>query len=92
MTGSRGSVVIRANNAIQFTVSGPGEIVATDNGDPADLVLFPSTERKAFSGLALVIARAKAGQPGQITVTARSDGLRASQLIITITASGKPAN
>jgi beta-galactosidase len=70
-----GRTVPNADNAITFEISGPGEIVATDNGDPTDLNAFPSHDRKAFSGLALVIVKAKPGEAGTITVTARSTGL-----------------
>jgi beta-galactosidase len=68
-------MIPRAMNLIHFEASGPGEIVATDNGDPTDMTAFPSEDRKAFNGLALVIVRAKRGQSGQIFVSARSDGL-----------------
>jgi beta-galactosidase len=68
-------MVPRSMNLIHFEASGPGEIVATDNGDPTDMTSFPSRDRKAFNGLALVIVRAKRGQRGPITVIARSDGL-----------------
>jgi beta-galactosidase len=68
-------VVPRSMNLIHFDISGPGEIVATDNGDPTDMTAFPSHDRKAFNGLAVVIVRARRGQRGQITVSAQSDGL-----------------
>ncbi|KAK3988902.1 glycoside hydrolase family 2 protein [Cladorrhinum sp. PSN332] len=74
----KGGVAPRANNNIVFSVEGPGEIVATDNGDPYDFVSFPSKERKAFGGLALVIVRATG--EGKITVTASSKGLSASKV------------
>ncbi|WP_436489561.1 beta-galactosidase GalB [Chitinophaga sp. ARDCPP14] len=77
-----GVLVPRAGNRIRFEVSGPGEIVATDNGDPADLQSFSSTERKAFSGLAMVIVRAKPGTTGPIKVTAQSPGLTPAQVIL----------
>jgi len=70
-----GRMVPRAMNSIHFEITGPGEIVATDNGDPTDMTPFPSTDRKAFNGLALVIVRAKRGQRGRIVVTAKADGL-----------------
>ncbi|HVU58667.1 MAG TPA: beta-galactosidase GalB [Puia sp.] len=88
---AKGVIVPRADNDITFEISGPGEIVATDNGDPADLRSFASKERKAFNGMALVIVRAKAGQrslkaqtgaPGKITVIARSKGLVAGRVVI----------
>ena len=31
----------------QFEVEGPAEIVATDNGDPTDMIAFPSHGRAA---------------------------------------------
>ncbi|KAI1079525.1 glycoside hydrolase family 2 protein [Whalleya microplaca] len=83
VVNSRGDVVPRADNAITFSLSGAGEIVATDNGDPADMTAFPSKERKAFSGLALVIVRAKAGVSGLITVTATGENLSGTEVTIT---------
>jgi beta-galactosidase len=68
-----GQLVPRSMNMIHFEVRGPGEIVATDNGDATDLNVFPSPDRKAFNGLALAIVRATG--PGPIIVTARSQGL-----------------
>jgi len=70
-----GIMVPGAGNLIRFSVSGPGEIIATDNGDSTDFNVFSSHERKAFSGLALVIVKSKRGLAGEITVTAKSDGL-----------------
>lgn len=78
----KGMLVPQANNQITFAVSGPGEISATDNGDPTDLVSFHSMERKAFNGLALAVVRAKAGQPGAIKVTAKSEGVTVGQITI----------
>jgi beta-galactosidase len=77
-----GQMVPRSMNLIHFEVSGPGEIVATDNGDPTDMTAFLSRDRKAFSGLALVIVRARRGQSGQITVIARSAALTEARAII----------
>jgi beta-galactosidase len=78
-----GLIAPRAMNEIHFSISGPGEIVATDNGDPTDMTAFPSKDRKAFNGLALVIVRAKRGQTGSIIVTAKSQGLSESQTTVT---------
>jgi beta-galactosidase len=79
-----GLLAPEADNRIRFEIAGPGEIVATDNGDPADLEAFPSKERKAFNGMALVIIRAKAGAAGQIKVTAIAAGLTMSEAVIDI--------
>ena len=64
-----------AQNEITFEISGPGEIVATDNGDPTDMNIFSNPQRKAFNGLALAIVKAQRGRTGAITLTAKSDGL-----------------
>jgi beta-galactosidase len=78
----KGLLVPRSNNHIKFSVEGPGEIVATDNGDATSFESFQSPERNAFNGLALVIVRAKAGQPGTIILKAESDGLKSSAIQI----------
>ena len=48
ITDKAGNVVPRSKNRISFSVSGPGEIVATDNGDPTGFESFQSKERNAF--------------------------------------------
>lgn len=78
-----GRMVPRAMNRIRFEISGPGEIVSTDNGDPTDMTAFPSTERNAFNGLVLAIVRAKRGQSGEILLTAKSEGLLQARTKIT---------
>ncbi|MDT0676549.1 beta-galactosidase GalB [Autumnicola musiva] len=77
-----GLTVPTAINNVQFEVEGPGEIVATDNGDPTNMNPFPSHQRKAFNGKALVIVRPTAGKPGAIKVKARSEGLSNSEITI----------
>ncbi len=72
----------RAGDHIRFTIEGPGEIVATDNGDPTSFEPFRSAERNAFNGLALVIVRAKPGLAGTIRVKASSGSLRAGSVVL----------
>jgi beta-galactosidase len=74
--------VPNAHNHIRFSVEGPGEIVATENGDPTNFTPFPSHEREAFNGLALVIVRGISGESGEITVSAESDGLKAAEIVV----------
>jgi beta-galactosidase len=75
----------RADNRIRFDLDGPGEIVATDNGDPTSFESFPSHDRKAFNGLCLVIVRGRAGVPGRINLTATAGGLKTGTASITTT-------
>jgi beta-galactosidase len=75
-------MVPRAKNRIRFEIEGPGEIVATDNGDATSFESFQSPERNAYNGLCLVVVRAKAGSRGSIKLTAHSDGLTSSSTTI----------
>ena len=63
-------------------VEGAGEIIATDNVDPCDMMEFSSTQRKAFSGMALGIIRSKEGKQGTVEVTVSSLGLESSTIEI----------
>lgn len=76
VTDDAGRTVPRVSPRVRFTVDGPGEIVATDNGNAIDHESFQSSERNAYNGLALVIVRAKRGASGVITVKAAAEGLK----------------
>ncbi|WP_233264204.1 beta-galactosidase GalB [Lysobacter panacisoli] len=79
-----GRVAPTAANRIAFTVDGPAEIVATDNGDPTDMEAFPSHERRAFSGAALVILRAIPGRSGKVTLHATASGLQGDDIALEV--------
>jgi beta-galactosidase len=83
VTDPAGLMAPRATNQIHFHIEGPGEIVATDNGDPTSFELFQSPTRKAFNGLCLVVIRSQAGPAGKIKLTATSAGLQPTALTIT---------
>jgi beta-galactosidase len=76
----KGLTVPRSDNPVRFEITGPGEIIATDNGDPTSLVSFQSQQRQAFNGLVLVIVRTRPGQGGDISLTAKSEGLATSTI------------
>jgi beta-galactosidase len=81
-------IVPTASNEIAFTISGPGNIIGVGNGDPAshepDVYLEKATsqstdsppqwKRSLFSGLAQIIVQSTR-EPGEITLTAKSQGL-----------------
>lgn len=48
-----GAVVPTASDVVTFSVSGPGVLVGTANGDPASLVNNQNPTRPAFHGLLL---------------------------------------
>lgn len=77
-----GIPVPNASDLIEFSVEGPAELVATDNGDPTDMTAFHSVSRKAFNGMALAIVRPKAGMPGKIVVYAKVEGMEDASLVL----------
>jgi len=83
VTDKHGRVAPRADNRIHLDIEGPGEIVATDNGDPTSFESFQAHDRKAFNGLCLVIVRGISGQPGKIKLAATVAGLEIGATSIT---------
>ena len=77
-----GLTVSRAKNLVRFELTGPGEIVAVDNGDATSFEPFQAKERRAYNGLALVVVRTKAGQPGALSLKAQSDGLAPAEIAL----------
>lgn len=77
-----GLLVPNADQKITFSIEGEGEIVATDNGNPADLVSFSSKERKTLAGLALVIVKSNINKKGILKIKATSNGLKLATLEI----------
>ena len=74
---AEGRVVPRTDTVVAFSVEGPAEMVATDNGDERDFSDFHKPVRRVLNGWAQAIVRAKRGASGTITVHATSDGLEA---------------
>lgn len=72
---AKGRMVPRADNHLKFSVSGPAEIVATDNGNATDLTPFQSLERKAFNGMALVVLRSAYQKTGKVVLKVETKGL-----------------
>ena len=75
LVDSKGRLVPNAKNALSFRLEGAGEIVATDNGDAANMVSFTAKARSAFNGLCLVIVKAHAGKTGHLKLIATGAGL-----------------
>ena len=76
--------VPRSNNLVNFSIEGPGKIVAVDNGDATSHDPFQASDRKAYNGLCLVIVKADKGATGTFTVKAASKGLKGSEIVIGI--------
>jgi beta-galactosidase len=74
-----GNLCPLADNLVRFRVEGAGRIAAVDNGNAATVEPFQAEQRKAFSGMALVIVRSERGRKGAIRVSAASEGLTSAQ-------------
>jgi len=77
-----GNLVPDADNKIQFTVKGAGEIAAVGNGDSATVEPFQADYRRAFYGKAMLIVKSKKGQKGEIKITAYSDELAVNPITL----------
>jgi beta-galactosidase len=79
---ANGAIVPNAESSVTFSVSGPGQLVGVDNGNPIDTSSYKGTSRKAFSGKVLAIVRST-GSPGSIVVSATSSGLTGGSVTVT---------
>jgi beta-galactosidase len=77
-----GLMVPKSNQEISFSIDGPGEIVATGNGNSVDHRSFLSKTRNAYNGMCLVIVRSIEGETGAITLRAKSDGLESDEVVV----------
>ena len=59
LTDGAGYLCPDADNLLDFSVSGPAEIVACGNGDPSSLEDFTAQKRQAFHGKCVVYLRSK---------------------------------
>lgn len=76
-----GRQVPRSKNHITFSVDGPAQIVAVDNGDATSFEPFQAKQHDAYNGLCLVILRST-GTPGAIGLKATSPGLKPAEVKI----------
>jgi beta-galactosidase len=76
-----GTLVPRADNLINFEISGAGFIAGVDNGSEISHESFKANHRQAFHGMALAIVQSK-GRPGPISLRATANGLAPAVVVI----------
>jgi beta-galactosidase len=76
-----GTLVPRADNLVNFEISGEGFIAGVDNGSEISHESFKANRRKAFHGMALVIVQSN-GKAGRISLKATAEGLSWASAII----------
>ncbi len=80
ITDANGISDPRAVNPVHFTVSGPAEIVGTDNGDESSFEPLTGPDHRTFYGKCVAIVRTRSGAPGAITLHAEAEGLQAASV------------
>lgn len=84
-----GHVVPTADNLVQFSIEGAGEIIGVDNGNPTDHDPHKADFRNAFHGLALAIVQSTR-EEGVVRLRAESEGLEGAFIEINITQDDTP--
>jgi beta-galactosidase len=64
----------KAENLVQFDISGPATIVGVGNANPVSLESYQQPKRKAWQGRCLVVLKAGKGK-GTVTLRAKAAGL-----------------
>jgi beta-galactosidase len=72
----------RAGNKVDFSITGPGTILGVDNGNSMDASAYKAATRSAFNGKCLAVVRSTGAGPGEITVTASSNGLASGSITL----------
>ena len=82
---AEGRVVPNAKVPVTFSLEGPGEIVATDNGDETDFADFHQPARRTFNGWAQALVRPLPNQAGTLRLTVKAEGLSPSTVTVKAT-------
>lgn len=82
VSDNNGIAVANARNRIKVTVEGAARLVGLDNGDSTDYDSYKGDNRRLFSGKLLAIIQSTL-EPGEVTVSIKSEGLWGKELVIT---------
>ena len=77
-----GMAVANARNRIKVSVEGAARLVGLDNGDSTDYDSYKGDNRRLFGGKLLAIIQATL-EPGEVSVTLKSEGLWSKELTFT---------
>lgn len=85
ITDAKGTINPNANHKVKFSITGPGKIIAVDNGDITSHESFQANERSTYHGTCIAILQATA-DTGAITLTATAENLNEASVTIQATA------
>ncbi len=72
----KGTIDPAAGTMLKFSVSGPAEIVAVDNGNIRSDEMTVGDSRSLYRGRAMVILRSLPGEEGEVTLTISGEGYK----------------
>jgi beta-galactosidase len=75
MIDAVGTLCPHADHPVTFSVEGPADLAAVDNGDPTSLESFRGNRRKLFFGQAMAILRSRTDDGDVITLRAATASL-----------------
>ena len=81
LVDANNTVIPDSTTIIHFATTGPGNIIAVDNGNLLDHDPFQATDRKLYEGHTIAILRATAPS-GNIPLTATTEGLPPATLVL----------
>ena len=83
LVDENGTLNPKADNILQFEITGPGDVVAVASSNPMSTESFQAMKRKAWRGKCLVIVKSKM-QAGEVRLRAVADGLQPSEIQLNI--------
>ncbi|NNM86504.1 MAG: glycoside hydrolase family 2 protein [Phycisphaerales bacterium] len=86
---AHGNIVAHSMRTIRFSITGPGRIAGTGNGDPASHIPNNASYSRAFYGRCMALVR-MGNRPGTIVITASSPGLPSACITIHTVAAAQP--
>lgn len=89
LVGGNGEVEMLADELVEISVSGPGELVGYGTAAPSSVESFLSSSRTTYRGRALAVIRST-GEPGQIIIRATAATRGTAELVAAATAFATP--
>jgi beta-galactosidase len=81
ITDENATLVPDADNLVHFELEGEGKIIGLANGNPMSLEPAKGSERRAFSGMCLVVVQST-GKKGEVVLKATSPGMLEAKTIL----------
>ncbi len=81
---AQGNVVPTDCRKVEFSISGPAELVGFCNGDPTDQRCMQSPKQLFFNGRIVAVVRGKRGASGKAVVTIKPEGLEPVRVPLTV--------